>query len=209
MVGFGLEYITLPLLIESILVGVILVVYFVKPKKNLEKLTDDEVRELCEEWEPEPLVAATGGGHEGKDDIVLESAAGPYVSAKLLGDGGNVATKTMLNLAGFDFLGLGMRDELREAAVTTLDKYGCGSCGPRGFYGTIDTHVDLEVGIADFIGSDEAIIYSDGASATSSAIPAFAKRGGASPFVSQCRRRFARRAHAHPRRVADLPCVWD
>ena len=82
----------------------------------------------------------------------------------------------MLNLAGFDFLGLSMREELREAAVATLDKYGCGSCGPRGFYGTIDTHVDLEVDLAAFTGSEEAIIYSDGASATSSAIPAFAKR---------------------------------
>lgn len=26
-----------------------------------------------------------------------------------------------------------------------MNKYGVGSCGPRGFYGTIDVHLELEV----------------------------------------------------------------
>ena len=26
-----------------------------------------------------------------------------------------------------------------------MGKYGVGSCGPRGFYGTIDVHLELEV----------------------------------------------------------------
>lgn len=34
---------------------------------------------------------------------------------------------------------------LQEAARNTINKYGVGSCGPRGFYGTIDVHLDLEV----------------------------------------------------------------
>ena len=181
-----MNWLTLPLCIESLLVCVILFLFCIRPPHTLEKLTDDEVRELCEEWEPEPLINTARADHE-NDDIVLESAAGPYVSAKVL-ENGKCITKTMLNMAGFDFLGLGMREELRQAALATLDKYGCGSCGPRGFYGTIDTHVDLEAGIAEFIRSDEAIIYSDGASATSSAIPAFAKRGGkfCGCFAVQC-----------------------
>lgn len=164
----------LPLLIESFLVMAIAYILLIRPKKRSDKLTMREVLALCDEWEPRPLIDEPDAGAAAGDEIVLESAAGPYVAARIAGEG---AARTMLNLAGFDFLGLSMREELREAAVATLDKYGCGSCGPRGFYGTIDTHVDLEVDLAAFTGSEEAIIYSDGASATSSAIPAFAKRG--------------------------------
>ena len=33
---------------------------------------------------------------------------------------------------------------IEEASVTALKKYGVGSCGPRGFYGSIDAHINLE-----------------------------------------------------------------
>lgn len=56
-------------------------------------------------------------------------------------------------------------------------KYGVGSCGPRGFYGTIDVHVDLEKRAAQFMGTQDAILYSFGFCTVSSAIPAFSKRG--------------------------------
>ena len=67
---------------------------------------------------------------------------------------------------------------IKLAAVATTNKYGCGSCGPRGFYdGTYDTHLHLERAIADFMGCESAILYSDGASTVSSTIAAFCKRG--------------------------------
>ncbi len=34
---------------------------------------------------------------------------------------------------------------LQEECAATVGKYGVGSCGPRGFYGTIDVHLELEV----------------------------------------------------------------
>lgn len=34
-----------------------------------------------------------------------------------------------------------------------------GSCGPRGFYGTFDVHLDLEKALAAFMGQEEGIIY--------------------------------------------------
>lgn len=39
-------------------------------------------------------------------------------------------------------------------------KYGCGSCGPRGFYGTIDVHLELEERLTKHMGAQETIIYS-------------------------------------------------
>jgi serine palmitoyltransferase len=66
---------------------------------------------------------------------------------------------------------------VKEASLAALDRYGCGSCGPRGFYGTVDVHLDLEKSVADFTKTDDAILYSDGASTVSSTIAAFCKRG--------------------------------
>lgn len=83
----------------------------------------------------------------------------------------------VLNLASSDFLGLSKLESFKEKAKNALDKYGCGACGPRGFYGTIDVHLEFEKMLAEFMGTEEAICYSDGASAVSSCIPAYSKRG--------------------------------
>eukprot|EP00607_Mallomonas_marina_P004143 CAMPEP_0182426370 /NCGR_PEP_ID=MMETSP1167-20130531/12845_1 /TAXON_ID=2988 /ORGANISM="Mallomonas Sp, Strain CCMP3275" /LENGTH=405 /DNA_ID=CAMNT_0024607733 /DNA_START=397 /DNA_END=1614 /DNA_ORIENTATION=+ len=83
----------------------------------------------------------------------------------------------ILNLSSFDFLGLGQLEAVKVASREALEFYGCGSCGPRGFYGTIDQHLKLEAAIANFMRTPEAISYSDSASTVSSTIPAFAKRG--------------------------------
>jgi serine palmitoyltransferase len=83
----------------------------------------------------------------------------------------------VLNLTTSDFIGAGQQPGIKEAAEETLHKYGCGSCGPRGFYGTLDVHLELEREIAQWTKTEEAIYYSDGASAVSSTIPAFSKKG--------------------------------
>ena len=48
----------------------------------------------------------------------------------------------------------------QDTASSTVAKYGVGSCGPRGFYGTIDVHLDLEKQIAAFMGCPECTIFS-------------------------------------------------
>ena len=81
----------------------------------------------------------------------------------------------VLNLSSFDFLGFSQDETVRVTARSALEKYGCGSCGPRGFYGTIDQHLMIEEAMAVFMGTEEAISYSDGAATVSSTIPAFVK----------------------------------
>jgi serine palmitoyltransferase len=85
--------------------------------------------------------------------------------------------KTVLNMATNDFLAMSANAEVKEASKVALSKYGCGSCGPRGFYGTIDVHLQLEQAVAEFTGTQGAIMYSDGASTVTSTLAAFAKRG--------------------------------
>lgn len=65
--------------------------------------------------------------------------------------------KPVLIAGNFDFLGFSRDHQIKQAAKDALDKYGCGSCGPRGFYGTIDQHLLLEQAIADFMGTEVII----------------------------------------------------
>jgi serine palmitoyltransferase len=83
----------------------------------------------------------------------------------------------VLNLATHDYLGLSRHPKVQKAAEDALRHFGCGSCGPRGFYGTMDAHLALEEAAADWLGTEAAILYSDGASCIASTIASFAKRG--------------------------------
>lgn len=101
---------------------------------------------------------------------LIDAVEGKYMIIR------GVAAK-VLNLSSFDFFGFNQDESMRDAARKALEKYGCGSCGPRGFYGTIDQHLMIEDAVAKFMGTEQAISYSDGASTVSSTIPAFAKKG--------------------------------
>ena len=48
---------------------------------------------------------------------------------------------------------------VKTKAKLALDKYGCGSCGPRGFYGTIDVHLEFETKLATFMNTEVIYIY--------------------------------------------------
>ena len=63
---------------------------------------------------------------------------------------------------------------MQRVCQATINKYGVGSCGPRGFYGTIDVHLDLEKCIADFMHTEESIIYAYDLATIPSVLPAFA-----------------------------------
>lgn len=60
----------------------------------------------------------------------------------------------VLNVASYDFLGMSIEPSIKAKASDALDYYGCGSCGPRGFYGTIDQHLMFEDAIAKFMGTE-------------------------------------------------------
>ncbi|KAI8814308.1 pyridoxal phosphate-dependent transferase [Cladochytrium replicatum] len=142
-----------------------------KPGTEKFKLTDKEIDELCDEWEPEPLVPELTEIQkiELERTPVIVGPAGPKVT---LSNG-----KTVLNVASYNFLGVMNSERVKEKAVETLRKYGVGTCGPPGFYGTLDVHQDLEAKLAEFVGAESAIIYSQAFSTIASALPAFAKRG--------------------------------
>ncbi|KAJ6516424.1 serine palmitoyltransferase [Mycena sanguinolenta] len=141
--------------------------------KHFIQFNEKEIDELVDEWTPEPLAAPLNATE------AADLAAVPIV----VGQNGPKPTlmkqpsKIIANLASYNFTGLAGKEVIKERAIQTLRKYGLGSCGPPGFYGTLDVHMQLERDIADFLGAEAAIIYSQGFSTISSVIPAFCKRG--------------------------------
>lgn len=83
---------------------------------------EDENGEPVDMGEPEELWDA------------VESRPGKYVT---------VGGVRYLNLATNNFLGLVDDPALDEEAERCIRKYGVGSCGPRGFYGTVGMYESI------------------------------------------------------------------
>ena len=60
------------------------------------------------------------------------------------------------------YLGLTTHPKLKEAAIAATEKYGTGCAGSRFLNGTLDSHLELEQRLAQFVGKDDAIIFSTG-----------------------------------------------
>ncbi|KAI4296083.1 hypothetical protein L6164_036072 [Bauhinia variegata] len=156
------------LFVEVLLLVVILFLLSQKSYKPPKRpLTEKEIDELCDEWVPEPLIPPLDKEMH-YEPPVLESAAGPRTL---------INGKEVVNFASANYLGLIGHKQLLDSCSSALEKYGVGSCGPRGFYGTIDVHLDCEARIAKFLGTPDSILYSYGLSTMFSAIPAFSKKG--------------------------------
>ncbi|KAI9438081.1 serine palmitoyltransferase [Lactarius indigo] len=141
-------------------------------EKHFIQFSDKEVDELVDEWIPEPLGAPLTP-EEQSDLASVPVVSGPNgPRPKLVNTG-----KQVVNLASYNFTGLAGNEVIKVHAIETLRKYGVGSCGPPGFYGTIDVYTDLERDIAEFLGTEASIFYSQGFSTIPCVISAFAKRG--------------------------------
>uniref|UniRef100_A0A7N8XH56 Serine palmitoyltransferase 1 n=1 Tax=Mastacembelus armatus TaxID=205130 RepID=A0A7N8XH56_9TELE len=158
------------LILEGILILWIIRLLFSKTYKLHEtyKLTEKEKEDLIEEWQPEPLVPFVSKDHP---SLNYDVVTGPP-SHNIVING-----KECINFASFNFLGLLDNERVKVSALASLKKYGVGTCGPRGFYGTFDVHLELESRLAKFMKTEEAIIYSYGFATIASAIPAYSKRG--------------------------------
>ncbi|CAJ1348955.1 unnamed protein product [Effrenium voratum] len=64
-----------------------------------------------------------------------------------------------------------------KATEETMDHYGFGACGPRGFYGGSLPHLDVEAALSEFLGTEACITYSAGVTTVSSVIPALVQTG--------------------------------
>src|SRR5215204_6524527 len=84
---------------------------------------------------------------------VLESAAGPVVEME-------GAERIMLG--SNNYLGLTADPRVMQGARDALDRYGTGLTGSRLLNGTLTLHLQLEEQLADWMGTEDAIVFTTG-----------------------------------------------
>ncbi|KAJ2951391.1 hypothetical protein O0L34_g13534 [Tuta absoluta] len=82
----------------------------------------------------------------------------------------------VLNVGATSFLNMDKEEYIVESACEAISKYGVGSSGPRGFFGTMDVHLELEARLAKFLKVEDTCVYSYGFSTIATVIPAYAKK---------------------------------
>jgi 8-amino-7-oxononanoate synthase len=84
---------------------------------------------------------------------LLTSAAGPVVEME---------GRETIMLGSNNYLGLTGDPRVKEAAREALDTYGTGLTGSRLLNGTTPLHVELERELAEWMGSEDAIVFTTG-----------------------------------------------
>lgn len=86
-----------------------------------------------------------------KDERVITSPQGVEINTLESGE--------VLNFCANNYLGLANHSDIIEAAMQALQDHGFGMASVRFICGTQDLHKQLEHTIADFLGTDDAILY--------------------------------------------------
>jgi 8-amino-7-oxononanoate synthase len=84
---------------------------------------------------------------------ILESQAGPVVEME---------GRETIMLGSNNYLGLTTDERVKQAARDALERYGTGVTGSRLLNGTTPMHVELERELADWMGTEDVIVYTTG-----------------------------------------------
>ncbi len=70
--------------------------------------------------------------------------------------------KKVIMFGSNSYLGLTNHPKIKEASKAAIDRYGSGCAGSRFLNGTLDLHIELEKKLAEFVGKEEALVFSTG-----------------------------------------------
>jgi 8-amino-7-oxononanoate synthase len=99
---------------------------------------------------------------------ILESQAGPEVEME---------GRETIMLGSNNYLGLTTDERVKQAARDALETYGTGVTGSRLLNGTTPLHVELERELAEWMGSEDAIVFTTGYQSNLGAISAILEPG--------------------------------
>jgi glycine C-acetyltransferase len=83
----------------------------------------------------------------------------------------------LLNLASYNYLGISYRDEVKQAAIEAIQRYGLGASGSPILSGTFEIHNELSEAVAAFKDKEAAILFPTGYSANVGFISALMRAG--------------------------------
>lgn len=164
-------------LIEVLII--VLLVWYIKKNfygsgRRVGRARSDEESEMrILEWHPEPIVPELE-----EEEKIIQSRI-PVVDHP--GKGGRELQlddqKMYLDMASFNFQGLCNLEDINQVAIDKMRTHGVGTCGPRGFYGTMDVHLDLEKKISDIYKTSDTVLFSQSLSTLTSTLYAFIRKG--------------------------------
>ena len=86
-----------------------------------------------------------------KKERIITSAQGAEIETLEAGE--------VLNFCANNYLGLSSHPDVIKAAKEAIDTHGYGMSSVRFICGTQDIHRELETKLADFLGTDDSILY--------------------------------------------------
>lgn len=98
----------------------------------------------------------------------VEAAQGPTLSI----DG-----REVINFSSNNYLGIANHPDLAAAAKEAIDRYGCGSGASRLISGNMTLHEQLEAKLADFKGTEAALVFNSGFQANTGILSTLAGEG--------------------------------
>ncbi|HOJ02086.1 MAG TPA: pyridoxal phosphate-dependent aminotransferase family protein [Anaerolineaceae bacterium] len=109
---------------------------------------------------------------------VMEKGIYPYFLPLAENEGAEVVFngKRMIMCGSNNYLGLTTHPKVKEAAAKALERFGTSCTGSRFLNGTLELHEQVEKEIADFVGKEEALIFSTGMQTNLGTISALVSR---------------------------------
>jgi glycine C-acetyltransferase len=101
---------------------------------------------------------------------VLESSQGARV---------RINNEWKISMCSNNYLGFANHPILKEAAIKALEEYGIGTVASRSLSGSTPLHEALETELANFKGTESALVFNSGFVANTGVIPALAGKGDA------------------------------
>jgi 8-amino-7-oxononanoate synthase len=98
------------------------------------------------------------------------------------GEQGPVLTvdgREVLNFSSNNYLGLANHPDLAAAAKDAIDRYGCGSGASRLISGNMTLHEELEAKLAEFKGTEAALVFNSGFQANTGVLSTLAREDDA------------------------------
>ena len=112
-------------------------------------------------------IADLASAHLLREPKVVESVRGPFVV---------IGGREVLSFCSNDYLGLSQDPRIAAAASSAVAEYGWGAGSSRLLAGTTGLHRKLERAIADFVGTESALVFSSGSAANAGLLASIADR---------------------------------
>lgn len=158
------------ILIEIVIVLIFIKFEFFRKKQEILEFDDKKIDQIVSNFSPLPLINT-----ETENRFVYNYGE-------------------LNEMADYDFYNL--QNKFKSEMKEIIQNYGVGTCGPPGFYGTLDIHLDLEKKLSEMLHSGSAILYSNSFTCTNSLITCFCKFGDNVFYHKSCNEAILRGLHA-------------